>query len=521
MRTLYTDALIVGSGFGAAAPALRLSEAGAKVTVVEKGPRLRPVEDFKQTQDPNYVRKYLKSLPGDHLNLTYAEALGGASAFYEMVSLRAPSKVFEQADDEGHRLWPSTIDRNVVDPYYDLAETMLEVQQIPMEEVPKTGLVFALMMKNLGYSCDRARYAVRGCVGSGYCVTGCIYGAKRWLLMNYLPQAVAAGADVETELEAIAIRPLVDVRQARRHGPLAALPYRYEVLCRQPADHGSLVRVRARIVILAAGTIGTAKLLLRSKRSLPFLSRHVGRNIAFNGGVNVAGILPDGFPDGDMFSGRTHPGVISYHFFESHGIAMFPVKPLPLQLVAAARICFDGEDREPAHWGAPHVELMQVYRRRMIILHALGLTPPAASLTLSPNGGLKLNLQLTDTLRSYNRLTEELLRSILLRNGCRLVRAEFLNPQGMPYDELHFFTAHQVGSCRMADSKEHGVVDASGEVFAYPGLYVSDGAAIPSSLAVNTSLTILANAERIAAGIVAHHLAGRATAVADAGPAAR
>jgi cholesterol oxidase len=54
----------------------------------------------------------------------------------------------------------------------------------------------------------------------------------------------------------------------------------------------------------------------------------------------------------------------------------------------------------------------------------------------------------------------------------------------------------------MADSKQGGVVNAAGEVFDYPGLYISDGAAIPSSLAVNTSLTILANAERIATGIV-------------------
>ena len=53
----------------------------------------------------------------------------------------------------------------------------------------------------------------------------------------------------------------------------------------------------------------------------------------------------------------------------------------------------------------------------------------------------------------------------------------------------------------MADTRSRGVVDIDGEVFGQPGLYVSDGAAIPSSLAVNTSLTILANAERIAAGI--------------------
>ena len=52
--------------------------------------------------------------------------------------------------------------------------------------------------------------------------------------------------------------------------------------------------------------------------------------------------------------------------------------------------------------------------------------------------------------------------------------------------------------------------NAAGEVFGYPGLYVSDGAAIPSSLAVNTSLTILANAERIVAGISSRYYAGRA-----------
>ncbi len=60
----------------------------------------------------------------------------------------------------------------------------------------------------------------------------------------------------------------------------------------------------------------------------------------------------------------------------------------------------------------------------------------------------------------------------------------------------------------MANSKASGVVDVSGEVFDYPGLYVTDGAAIPTSLAVNTSLTILANAERIAATIRSRYHVG-------------
>ena len=65
-----------------------------------------------------------------------------------------------------------------------------------------------------------------------------------------------------------------------------------------------------------------------------------------------------------------------------------------------------------------------------------------------------------------------------------------------------------VGSCRMAGSAAHGAVDAQGRVFGYPGLCVSDGAAVPGSLAVNSSLTILANAERIAAGLVARYQPG-------------
>jgi choline dehydrogenase-like flavoprotein len=95
VKTIPTDVLVIGTGFGAAAPALRLAQAGAKVIMLEKGPRVQTA-DFRQTSDPKYILKYLKGTPGDNLQLTYAEALGGGSAFYEMVSLRAPTPAFEQ-----------------------------------------------------------------------------------------------------------------------------------------------------------------------------------------------------------------------------------------------------------------------------------------------------------------------------------------------------------------------------------------------------------------------------------------
>lgn len=502
MREKEADVLVIGSGFGAAAPALRLSEAGLRVTVVEKGPHLEVPGDFRQTQDPQYLLKYLRGLSGDNINFTYAEALGGGSGFYEMVSLRAPSLAFRQTDAEGKPIWPEVVDRAALDPYYDVAEEMLNVCQIELDRLPKTGLVFSLMMKNLGYSCERCRYAVQNCLGSGFCVTGCIYGAKQTLHVNYLPQAIEAGATVLSGMEAISVRPIREAAEARHGTRLADIPHQYEVRCRD--GDGAEVVFKARLLILAAGTVGTAELLMRSREHLPGLSPHVGKNIAFNGSVKVVGMLSDDLPEGDMFSGTTHPGMISYEFLESHGISVSAVKAMPLMVVAAARLHLEGDGRNPGWWGEANVELMKNFRRRGMALLALGLTPGTAELVLRDGKAYPL-LELTDEIRDYYSKTKKLLHSIMIDNGCRIVEAEFVDGKGAPREDLFFSTAHHVGSCRMADSPDRGVVDSNGEVFGYPGLFVSDGAAVPGSLAVNTSLTILANAERIAAGLAGRY----------------
>jgi len=517
MKPIETDALIVGSGFGAAAPALRLARAGLQVTVLEKGPNIDAPGDFRQTQDPSYLLKYFQSLTGDNVGMTYIEGLGGGSGFYEMVSLRAPSPAFDLMDTYGRRLWPKALTRHALDPYYEMAERMLNVHQIPPERVPKSGLVFSRMMKNLGYSCDRAAYAIRGCLGSGFCVSGCIYGAKQSLHMNYIPQAKEAGAVYRTGVEALRIRALRTGWVEDALADVAKRPARYEIDSRS-IETGRTMRYRARLLILAGGTVGTAKLLLASRRSLPGLSDAVGKQIAFNGGVKMAGLLGPDWPDGDMFSGQSHPGMVSYHFLKSHGITIQAAKPLPLQAIAAARLRMDGDGRHPLHWGRDHMDLMRQYRRRVIVIFALGLTPPTAQLELV-HGKPKLRLKVTDELRSYYRRTKKLLNDIYLRNGCQPLDVEFVDSKGMAREDIFFSTSHQLGSCPMADSKNLGVVDATGEAFDLPGLYVTDGAAIPGSIAVSTSLTILANAERIAAGILARHRARErapVVAVADA-----
>ncbi len=502
MRTVKTDVLVIGSGFGAFPPALRLAQAGLRVIMVEKGPAV-DTQDFRQTQDPKYITRYLKGVSGDHLSFTFAEALGGGSGFYEMVSLRAPTPVFGQTDASGRPLWPLGVNRVGLDPWYDLAEGMLGVEQIRPHEIPHSALVFSLLMKNLGYTCDRIPYAVKNCVGSSFCVTGCIYGAKQSLHKNYLPQALDAGVHIECDLAAMSIRSL---RRWKWKNPRAErfeeLSHDYSVRCQRQTGDREQVNFKARCVILGGGTVGTAGLLLGSKKHLTHLSPQLGRNIAINGSVKVVGLLGDHLPDGDMFTGRSHPGMMSFDFLDSHGLSISAVKALPLQATVGARLSVDGDPRDHQWWGESNLSLMKQLRHRMLVLLGLGLTPPCGVMTLGPDGHPAVDLEHREILSDYVRTTRGILESIFTRNHCDIVRTEWVDHGGAPHSAPYFSTAHMTGSARMADSWSDGVVSSGGEVFGYPGLYVSDGAAIPSSLAVNTSLTILANAERIAAGIL-------------------
>jgi cholesterol oxidase len=133
----------------------------------------------------------------------------------------------------------------------------------------------------------------------------------------------------------------------------------------------------------------------------------------------------------------------------------------------------------------------------MMVLVAFGLSAPDGRIEVNARGEARTELQVSKRLEAYYSETKELLHSIFRRNGCRVVEVDFVDHQGRPFEQFHLSTAHQLGSCRMADTPAQGVCNADGEVFGYPGLFITDGSAIPSSLAVNPALTILANAERI------------------------
>lgn len=477
--TVDADVLVVGSGFGAAAPALRLAQSGRRVQVLERGHDLVPHRDLKQTADPAYFAKWIEQHHGDDLSLMSARAFGGASAFYFMISLRTPGAVFERTDERGRRWWPAGLDRAALNPWYDLAEATVGVRQLGVDELPRTGVIASQLFARAGLTCERGRYAVGACVGSGYCMTGCLFGAKHSLHQNYWPMAKGAGAVVTCE---------VDVAEIHRERDV------YVVTARDGASW------RAPTVVLAAGTVGTAA-ILGASRSLPIQSRLVGERVALNGSVEVVGLLPEDWPDVDNIGGLAHSGVVSYGAFRERGITLSAFKAHPVMALSRARLTLRGDDDPHGWWGVKLRSLMKQYRRRMIVLYALGLTEPKARL-IRRGGRTHPHVDVDPRLDAYLRDTTAFLEGLITRPGGRIVDVEAVDGRGHPWRQLHLNSAHMTGSARMADSPDDGVTDAFGEVYGCPGLYVTDGAAIPSSLAVNPSLTVLANAERVADHLV-------------------
>lgn len=497
MKTLKTEVLIIGSGFGAAPPALHFCERGYNVVLIEKGDNINPDRDFKQTMDPKYLLKYIKSLKGEGIQFTFAEGLGGGSGFYEMVSFRAPSLAFELKEEDGKRLWPADLTRKSLDPYYRIAEKNLNVHQIEKDCIPKNGVVFCKLMRNLGYSVDRVNYSVKDCHGSSFCVAGCKFGSKQNMIGTYLQKAEKLGLKKLTNIQASEIRPL-STNGFRYVEPykIEEIPYRFLVNA-YSSVYNENVNIYTKILVLAAGTVGTAILLLNSKKYLGDINQNIGKNINVNGSVKTVGILPDNFIKGDMFVGMSHPGVVSYEFLNSKGITISTSKPLPVDAVSTAHFKVGEVTKEPSWWGQAQVDFMKKYRRRAFLLYALGLTTSTAELRKNGGNNYKPYLNIDERFRRYYNDTTELLHSIFRKNGAKIVNLDFINDEGNEYHDIFIFTAHMTGSCRMADDIKKGVVNVNGEMFNRPGLYITDGSVIPTSLAVNPYLTILANSERI------------------------
>ena len=518
------DVAVVGSGFGGAVTALRLTEKGYRVVVLEAGRRFADDEFAKTSWD---VRRFLWAprlgcfgiqrihrLP--HVTVLAGAGVGGGSLVYAN-TLYEPDPVFY--DDPQ---WRDIADwRAELAPFYEVASRMLGVVRNPtmsasdeaiLAVAEEMGVAHTFTLTPVGVffgdgpgvpSEDPyfggAGPARTGCLECGACMTGCRYGAKNTLPKNYLWLAEKAGAEVRPLTTVTAVRP---VRPVPGGGDDAG-GYAVDVV-RTGAWSGARTRrtVTASQVVLAAGTYGTQRLLhrMRDDGVLPHLSPRLGELTRTNSeslrGARAYDHRAD-FSRGVAITSSFRPSPDTHIEPVRYGAGSNLMGLLSTALT-------DGGGRA-ARWRALAVEVarrpvravrrLSVRRWSQRTVIALVMQSLDNSLTVSGTRGRLGRWHLT-TRHGHGAPSPSWIpvANDAVRRLARVIDGE---PGGNLADLAGAtMTAHFLGGAPIGRDAQHGVVDGWHRVFGHPGLHVVDGAAVSANLGANPSLTITAQAER-------------------------
>jgi cholesterol oxidase len=530
------DWLVIGSGFGGSVSALRLSEKGYSVGVLECGRRFADDDFPKNTAD---LRRYFWNprlgMKGIFRLTTFKDVsvvsgcgVGGGSLGYANTLYVPPKQFFEDRQWAGMKDWEKELA-----PHYAEAQRMLGVVENPYED-PADQLLRELG-RELGvdesykrtpvgiYFGERGRTVSdpyfggdgpdrTGCLLCGRCMVGCVHGAKNTLVKNYLWFAEKQGADVMPERTVIDIRPI-----GAGDGSEG-----YEV---ESVRSGAWLRKqrkvhRARGVVLAAGPLGTNRLLAkcRLEGSLPAISPRLGELVRTNSESILTVTVPEDYPDNLIErvaitssiypDPNTHIETVTYG---DDGDSMRLLYTLltgdgtrvtrPLKLLGQLL-------RHPGRLAK--ILFAKRWSRRTIILLVMQTLDNAIALRprKGPFGSFWLQTE-QDPERpnpTFIPIANKAAEWFAKRTGgiaqSSITEALFNIPT----------TAHILGGAVIAPDPSQGVVDDGQRVFGYENLLVCDGAAVPANVGVNPSLTITALAEHAMSGIPAAGLEASAAA---------
>jgi cholesterol oxidase len=505
------DVVVIGSGFGGAITACRLAQAGRSVCVLERGRRWgkgefpRTIGELRRAFWNERDHGFLDYRSFKAIDVLQASGVGGGSLVYFNVQIEAPARVFQRG-------WPAAIDRQVLDPYYALVEQMLDAAPLRPpagRDYPPRTRAFLEAARGAGKPAELVKIAVytgpdrhnphggvpqSACVYCGNCGLGCHVHAKNTLDLNYIPLAERHGAEV------FPLHP-VDRLEPADAG--------YRVSFRDLAAGGA-GSVMGRKVIVAAGALGSTELLLRCRQlygTLPNLSPSLGQRFSGNGDFILAGTRAP--RDIDPSEGPSITAAVDYSVddlaitIEDLGYpepllwylegALPPLERLSSLLGFIAT--YVGRSLglvPPGPLGGVAGELLQggITTR---FLPYLGIGTDAADGVIRLRGGeLDIQWKVRRSRQLFRRI-EAALQALSRGLGGRYQRSPLWI---WPFRKL--LTAHPLGGCAMGDDPQRSVVKPTGEVWGYDGLYVADGAIVPTALGVNPSMTIAALAERVA-----------------------
>jgi cholesterol oxidase len=505
----HYDAIVVGSGFGGSICALRLAQAGKSVLVLERGRRYAPGEFPRDVRDADALLWRHPARPHSRglfdvrflsgIGTVTASGVGGGSLVYANIHIRPDPSVFE---DRG---WPAGFDRAALDPYYDRVQDVIGFAPVPEDvSLPKRD-AFRRAAQRLGRECFDPDQAVGwdSCRYVAECEFGCPHGAKRTMDLTYLAEAERLGAEVRPDSLATVVAPV-------RSG--------YRVSFRNLLT-GAPETVTGTRVVLAAGTLGTNELLLRSRdvaRTLPGLSARLGDGYSGNGDFlgAVHGIAGDIEP----WKGPDVTTVIKFFDQPPRFTMALPTYNRPV--MEALDSLGDGGGRALPFagtlWrrlgGAIPPALAMLRRARTLPRRKRPEEPRLANLFAigQDNAGGRLLMRDGRLDIEWDYAGE----NAGLAEAQERAMADVARAMGGTFAPLvvwpafrRVVTVHSLGGCRLAESPADGVVSPQGEVHGYPGLYVADGSVIPNSIGFHPVNTIAAVCERIAESLVGSYAA--------------
>ncbi|WP_406272241.1 GMC family oxidoreductase [Streptomyces sp. NBC_00191] len=527
------DVIVVGSGFGGSVSALRLTEKGYRVGVLEAGRRFTRETLPKNSWD---LRNYLWApalglfgiqrihLLGNVMVLAGA-GVGGGSLNYANTLYVPPAAFFEDPQWKDITNWQEELA-----PYYDQAKRMLGVRLNPTMTPSDVHLKATAQAMGVGDSFHMAPVGVyfgdgedadgtstakpgqevddpyfggvgpsrKACTECGECMTGCRHGAKNTLNENYLYLAEKAGAVVHP------MTSVVTVTEDSRGG------FAISTLPSDNKRKGQGRTFTARRVVIAAGTYGTQTLLHRMKDGglLPRISSRLGELTRTNSEALV-GALTDNrryrkkhgaekvdFTRGVAITSSIHPDENTHiepvrYGRGSNAMGSLTILQVPYSARSRVAAWFGNMARHP--WLAARSLSSRRWSERAIIGLVMQSLDNSLTTYRKPKGigkglltarqghGAPNPNQIPEATRAASLLAEEI-------NG--FPGSNIGELMGTP------LTAHFLGGCPIGASGEEGVIDPYHRLWGHPGISVVDGAAVSANLGVNPSLTITAQAER-------------------------
>ncbi|MGA0410147.1 MAG: FAD-dependent oxidoreductase [Candidatus Nanopelagicaceae bacterium] len=508
------DVLVVGSGFGGSVAALRLTEKGYRVAVLEAGRRFTekdfPKTSWRLSRFLFMPRLGLRGIQRIHalpdVLILAGAGVGGGSLVYANTLYQPPDTYFEDEQWRHITDWKSELL-----PWYDQASRMLGVAKNPyfspsdqaMKDVAEEmGVGETFKMAPLGVHFGKGPGVIErdpyfggvgpdrhGCQQCGACMTGCRFNAKNTLPKNYLGLAESAGAKVFPE------HTVESIEELPNGG--------WKIIARKSSAWFGGKRVfTAGEVVVAAGTYNTQKLLhkMKDSKKLSKLSPSLGKLSRTNSESLVGAVMP-------------HGGEIDFSQGAAITSSFFPDKNTHVEPVRYGKgsnfmgllqtIMTDGNSAKARRrqWVKTLItkpsmigKILDVRKWSERTVIALVMQNVDSSMAVTGKRGI-FGWRLTSKNDSehpnatYIPAANEVVRKIAKNYGG--------TPGGHIGDLVSApFTAHFVGGCVISDDPNNGVIDPYHRVWNYPTLHVVDGASVTANLGVNPSLTITAQAER-------------------------